>query len=186
MKPAAVVRLDEVTQLVQQHVVTHPSGKTGHPRRQPDLSGPDGARAPAVILVGDPSHAAGTYPALHDWIKIAPGQSVGSLHELLVSGGSVPATSVEQCGDEFVHPAPLLVGVHAPRNHDEDMVAVLAGRQGAMPLLATSDDHCRTGRGRGEEGLCHTFMMAHAAPGSLHPTTCPTPVTPTSVTQCGA
>jgi 8-oxo-dGTP pyrophosphatase MutT (NUDIX family) len=125
-----VARLEQVGELVDQHVVDHPGRHPLQPGGEPDGAVAGGAGPPAGLLVVDPAHRLGPGEAA----EVPVGERPRAGEQLLV-GGSPAAFGLLEPGQHRVDPLPLLGAGQGRRDHHHDPVAVAVGRDRTAPAL---------------------------------------------------
>ena len=173
-RPEALVvpGLEQVHQLVHEHVVDDVVGHRPQPAGQPDAAVGRRAGTPAPVLVVHPAHAG----RLGQPVQVRGRQRPGPRHQLVVaSERPAPALLAGlQLGDHLRHPATFLR--RAERGGDEDDGAALlaiGGDRPAAPCAPTDlDDVAVGGRGCVGSRSGHPGTVSHSgdrAPLRRHP-----------------
>lgn len=126
--------LDQVCDLVDQHIVDHPGGHPTQSGRKPHGSITRSAGPPPHSLVGDPANA-GRWAHI---VQVAPAEHTGTVQQLCVARPPPPLLSSEPL-EHDANPPVLLGTAHPRRQKHHHAVTVAVCAHGAPATLAPAD-----------------------------------------------
>ena len=167
-EPRPVARLDQMRELVQEHVVLHPGRHLEQPTGEPDRAVRWGAGGPAGAHRRDPAHAVRPGPSAEvtlGELRCAPGQRV-------VAGAPAVARRTDHAIDHPRDPLTLLGGGEAGRDEHDDALAVAVGGHRAPAAGATADLDGRA-HGSGPRSATARCRLRSAVVSVCRGATCP-------------
>ena len=152
-EPLVVAGLQQVGELVDEHVIEHPRGHVAQALTDPDRAVGGRAGRPARAHRRHPAQGRRDGPAF----EVAARQLGGAAAQRIVTragGRAAPRLAALQPAHHLVDPAALLRVAHPPGNEDDHRVALAPGADHASAAITASD--------LDDRGVRHRSTLIHA------------------------